>query len=340
MDSEKAGLLNLRATEASLRDVPRKLSENEAAVEKASELQKRIAQMQAAYKTYRETVRDLGQRQAVAKANLKRWQDAQDALKTVRTAFYAHQAGFLAETLREGEPCPVCGSKEHPAPARVPADAPTEEQMKKAEVAEKEAGARSSQSSKLSGETAARAETMGKNLRQLLSQAFGVTDPEADIAAVLKEQEETCAARLAALKAQGDRFREKVQRLTEVTAGIETGEARVTDLTGKLETARAAHEEAKTALSSAEAELRQLRERPALPNPCGAGKPDYPQAADPRPPANRPRRRPEEVRPAVGSAVGRLGPTGSRPEERRAGGRGPVRGDGRLPRRDGGGGVC
>ena len=260
LDGEKARLTNLRATEASLRDVPRKLSENEAAVEKASELQKRIAQMQAAYKTYRETARDLGQRQAVAKADLKRWQDAQDALKTVRTAFYAHQAGFLAETLREGEPCPVCGSKEHPAPARVPADAPTEEQMKKAEVAEKEAGARSAQSSKLSGETAARAETMGKNLRQLLSQAFGVTDPEADIAAVLKEQEETCAARLAALKAQGDRLREKAEKLTEVTAGIETGEARVTDLTGKLETARAAHEEAKTALSSAEAELRQLRE--------------------------------------------------------------------------------
>ena len=101
LDGEKARLTNLRATEASLRDVPRKLSENEAAVEKASELQKRIAQMQAAYKTYRETVRDLGQRQAVAKADLKRWQDAQDALKTVRTAFYAHQAGFLAETLRD-----------------------------------------------------------------------------------------------------------------------------------------------------------------------------------------------------------------------------------------------
>ncbi len=31
--------------------------------------------------------------------------------------FFRNQAGILAETLREGEPCPVCGSREHPGKA-------------------------------------------------------------------------------------------------------------------------------------------------------------------------------------------------------------------------------
>ena len=42
------------------------------------------------------------------------------------SAFQAAQAGMLAESLRESEPCPVCGSCSHPMPAKRPETAPTE----------------------------------------------------------------------------------------------------------------------------------------------------------------------------------------------------------------------
>ena len=44
-------------------------------------------------------------------------------------------AGILALDLKEGVPCPVCGSKDHPAPARVEKDVPSELQVKKAKEA-------------------------------------------------------------------------------------------------------------------------------------------------------------------------------------------------------------
>ena len=33
-------------------------------------------------------------------------------------AFLAEQVGLIAGQLKEGEPCPVCGSREHPSPAK------------------------------------------------------------------------------------------------------------------------------------------------------------------------------------------------------------------------------
>lgn len=50
----------------------------------------------------------------------------------LESAFLREQAGILAKTLAKGQPCPVCGSLKHPAPARASGEAPTEDQLEKA----------------------------------------------------------------------------------------------------------------------------------------------------------------------------------------------------------------
>jgi DNA repair exonuclease SbcCD ATPase subunit len=48
--------------------------------------------------------------------------------------FILGQAGIIAGTLRNGEPCPVCGSSDHPVPAKAPDGDISDEKLKKLQI--------------------------------------------------------------------------------------------------------------------------------------------------------------------------------------------------------------
>jgi len=79
-----------------------------------------------------------------------------------------NKAGFFAEKLQPGCPCPVCGSLEHPKPVQLIADAPTEDEVKKALEEQNRAKAKSD---RIEGEGRGLAETFNKQEKQLLAKA-------------------------------------------------------------------------------------------------------------------------------------------------------------------------
>ena len=60
--------------------------------------------------------------------------EARDEHKRVDRLWCAGRAAALAGTLAEGEPCPVCGSTNHPAPARTATEVPGDESLEAARV--------------------------------------------------------------------------------------------------------------------------------------------------------------------------------------------------------------
>ncbi len=81
--------------------------------------------------------------------------DSRNLYSEMNTAFLDAQAGVLAETLKEGVPCPVCGSLTHPAPAKrhekAPSQAKLEEYKAQAERAEEAARRASDKAGALKG---------------------------------------------------------------------------------------------------------------------------------------------------------------------------------------------
>lgn len=119
------------------------------------------------------------------------FESARESYETVRNRRWEAErtlencrAGILAEKLEEGEPCPVCGSKIHPAPAKLPKEAVTEEVCR--QLAEEEAAAQTRKEEALRLAERAKAE-LEERKRRLLEELCSLLGH-------LGELEELCAA--------------------------------------------------------------------------------------------------------------------------------------------------
>ena len=106
--------------------------------------------------------------------------------RALEEAFLRGQAGIIASSLTEGEPCPVCGSKEHPAPAMITGDDLSETTLKKAKEAKEKTGARREAKASACGALQTEAQTLSKRFVADMSVfASGITMETA--AAALQE---------------------------------------------------------------------------------------------------------------------------------------------------------
>lgn len=98
--------------------------------------QRDIAGIGADFESWKDQEKDCFSQQRCAEEADKVYADAKDRFNKENTAyiqayndFLDAQAGFLAEKLQRGEPCPVCGSTIHPHPHQVEKSALTKEEL-------------------------------------------------------------------------------------------------------------------------------------------------------------------------------------------------------------------
>ncbi len=146
-------------------------------------------------------------------------------------AFLQAQAGFLAKELKVNEPCPVCGSTEHPHVAVLPDTIPTKEQV---EFEKSKESKLFQETEEIGGQGKNQAKTTEAKRKQLLelgANLFQITEIESLLLAVqeskqklldeqtaLQKNEQTCNQLITAAEARGKKkkvLEEKIQKLQE-----------------------------------------------------------------------------------------------------------------------------
>ncbi|ARD42202.1 AAA family ATPase [Actinomyces gaoshouyii] len=142
-------------------------------------------------------------------------EQAADTLHTRRRAWIALTAGSLSADLRTGEPCPVCGSTEHPRPAPVEDGTVTRADVESADAAEKQAAA-------LLAERAGDLDSLKRQRADAEEQAGGLDVRAAADALTTTEaalsQHQALAAGVEALSTELEGFAQQTSALTEALA--------------------------------------------------------------------------------------------------------------------------
>ena len=168
-------------------------------------------------------------------------------------AYLDEQAGILAEELKDGEPCPVCGSVHHPAPAGKSPEAPTKAELEtlktEAETASDAVEAASRKASEKKAALDEKVATVTEKAGELLPDV-----PLSELSASVKAAAEALDKAIEEKKAEILAADKKVERYSELGKIIPGTER-------SLENCRREAKENAADLASAAARLSELRKR-------------------------------------------------------------------------------
>lgn len=135
----------------------------------------------------------------------------------IQRRYLDEQAGVLAQTLSEGSPCPVCGSTNHPQPARVTQDAPDQRKVEQAKAAWEKGNEKRQRESEKAGQARAAME----GILHTIEKGLGKERVEAAQDFLVFAREKT-GEKLERIKAEIAGQRTTVGKLQEIKKALES----------------------------------------------------------------------------------------------------------------------
>lgn len=189
-----------------------------------AEYLKTLGDIETAYKELADSQEELAAAQAAYRKDSEHYRVRKQEYDAMEQAFRDNQAGILAAALQEGSPCPVCGSTQHPHPARPVCEAPEEEELKRAgkrlEADRRQAEKSSSAAGTLCGIVTSRREQLCERTRRYLK-----LEELEGLSAVLSEKRRAAEEEQRALEKELEEAKKRTSRRTELLQKLPEAEA-------------------------------------------------------------------------------------------------------------------
>lgn len=186
--------------------------------------------------------KNLKNAQSFAKSALDEYGALENEYNQIYIAFFNEQAGIIADELKDGEPCPVCGSTSHPNLARKSENAPSQADVESAQNLVKKAQEKADKARDTASALKSRFDEISANVKSAAKKLFGTDDNVFDnynnnINALKKEYDCT----LALLKTANEKFN-LYQKLDKEIPKIQEKQKSLSDEISTLNTQKASDE--------------------------------------------------------------------------------------------------
>lgn len=186
--------------------------------------------------------KNLKNAQSFAKSALDEYGALENEYNQIYIAFFNEQAGIIADELKDGEPCPVCGSTSHPNLARKSENAPSQADVESAQNLVKKAQEKADKARDTASALKSRFDEISANVKSAAKKLFGTDDNVFDdynsnISALKKEYDRT----LALLKTANEKLN-LYQKLDKEIPKIQEKQKSLSDEISTLNTQKASDE--------------------------------------------------------------------------------------------------
>lgn len=186
--------------------------------------------------------KNLKNAQSFAKSALDEYGALENEYNQIYIAFFNEQAGIIADELKDGEPCPVCGSTSHPNLARKSENAPSQADVESAQNLVKKAQEKADKARDTASALKSRFDEIAANVKSAAKKLFGTDDNVFDdynsnINDLKKEYDCT----LALLKTANEKLN-LYQKLDKEIPKIQEKQKSISDEISKLNTQKASDE--------------------------------------------------------------------------------------------------
>jgi exonuclease SbcC len=186
--------------------------------------------------------KNLKNAQSFAKSALDEYGALENEYNQIYIAFFNEQAGIIADELKDGEPCPVCGSTSHPNLARKSENAPSQADVESAQNLVKKAQEKADKARDTASALKSKVDEIAANVKSAAKKLFGTDDNVFDnynsnINALKKEYD--CA--LASLKTANEKLN-LYKKLDKEIPEIQEKQKSLSDEISKLNTQKASDE--------------------------------------------------------------------------------------------------